>query len=136
MQDVDFNGWAALIVAITGLLGLGSAHILNRRGKRAEQIQTQAATSLAERAQGFDEMESIVEILKAELTRAREQGDLEALQQARRCRTTFDHFMRSFIDLIGQVGSESTRQAAERVLSEVEVHLAEDHPERPETPTA
>jgi chromosome condensin MukBEF ATPase and DNA-binding subunit MukB len=129
VEKLDWQGWSSFILAITGLLGIVSTHLLNRRGKRVQAQQQEAAEDLAERAQGFDEMKELVDRLNHEIERIEARADREAQAQARRCRTSLDHFMVAFITLIGQVGSEQAKQAAEKAITEVEVHLAEDHPD-------
>ena len=128
-QALDWQGWSSFVLALTAFLGLVSSHLLNRRGKRAEIVQQDAANEIAERAMGFDEMVALNDRLNHEIERIEARADREAQAQARRCRTTLDHFMVSFITLIGQVGTEQAKRAAEKALTEVEVHIAEDHPE-------
>ena len=129
MENWDWGGWSQFILAVVGLLSLISAHYLNKRGQVNERQQQNAANELAERAQGFDEMEKLVERLTAEIARLENSRDREAAAQARRCRTTLDHFVLAFTTLQGQVVSEQARQAAESAHVEVEQHLAEDHPD-------
>lgn len=138
----DWQGWSQFILALVGVGGLVSAHILNKRGTKAQAAQQVAANQLASRAQGFDEMESIVERLTTEATRieqARERDRAEVIRvrgeydkalesQARRCRTTLDHFVLAFTTLQGVVVSETAKREAEKAQVEVEQHLAEDHP--------
>jgi len=128
-MNIDFGGWSALILAVTGLLSFVTTSMLNRRGKATEERQQAAANNLAERAQGFDEMEAVVDWQVKQIERLEAKADRDAQAQARRCRTTLDHFMVSFITLIGQVGTEQAKAAAEKALTEVEVHIAEDHPD-------
>lgn len=132
-MQLDWAGWSQFILALVAVGGALGAHALNKRGQRTQTEQQRAANNLAERAQGFEEMESVVEWQAKEIERLVERGDRESLAQARRCRTTLDHFMVSFITLIGQVGAEHAKQAAEKAMTEVEVHLAEDHPEQTAT---
>lgn len=128
-MQLDWQGWSQFILALVAVVGGYGAHRLNKRGQVAQAMQQSAANELASRAQGFEEMEAVVEWQAKEIARLEAKGDREAQAQARRCRTTLDHFMSGFITLIGQVGSEQAKVAAERALTEAEVHLAEDHPE-------
>lgn len=133
-MQLDWTGWSQFILAIVAVGGAVGAHVLNRRGQVTQGAQQHAANELATRAQGFDEMESLVERLNHEIARLEARADREAQAQARRCRTTLDHFVLAFTTLQGQVVSEAARQAAEKAQIEVEVHLAEDHPEPPPAP--
>lgn len=132
-MQLDWTGWSSFILAITGLLGIGSTHFLGKRSKRVESEQQKAANELADRAQGFDEMEALVDRLNHEIARIEARNDREAQVQARRCRSALDHFMLAFTTLQGQVVSEVAKRAAEKALMDAEVHMAEDHP--PEDPT-
>lgn len=125
----DLPGWSQFILAIVALGGAVGAHRLNRRGQVTQTAQQQAANELATRAQGFDEMESIVATLRTELTRVEAARDREIAAQARRCRSSFDHFILAFTTLQGQVVSEAAKQSAEAAHVQVEQHLAEDHPQ-------
>ena len=127
-MTVDWQGWSAWILAISGLIGAVSAVFLNRRGQDQQTIQTKAANDLAERAQGFDEMKEIVGSLRAEISRIEQGRDRDQAAQARRCRSTLDHFVLAFTTLQGQVVSEAAKQAAEAAHVDVEMHLSEDHP--------
>lgn len=127
-MPIDLPGWSQLILAGVGVGGVISAHRLNRRGQSTQERQQEAANNLAERAQGFDEMQAIVVSLREELARVEASRDRELSAQARRCRSTLDHFVLAFTNLQGQVVSESARQAAEAAQVEAEQHLAEDHP--------
>lgn len=128
-MNFDLPGWSQIILALVAALGAVGAHRLNKRGQVTQAAQQQAANILATRAQGFDEMEVIVKSLREELVRVGESRDREISAQARRCRSTLDHFMLAFTTLQGQVVSEVARQAAEREHMTVEQHLAEDHPQ-------
>lgn len=129
----DLPGWSQLILAVVALGGAVGAHRLNRRGQVTQTAQQQAANTLATRAQGFDEMEALVDRLNHEIGRLEAKSERELAAQARRCRSTLDHFVLAFTTLQGQVVSESARQAAESAHVETEQHLAEDHP-RPGDP--
>lgn len=125
----DLPGWSQLILAVVALGGAIGAHRLNRRGQVTQTAQQQAANDLAQRAQGFDEMEALVDRLNHEISRLEGRADRELTAQARRCRSTLDHFVLAFTTLQGQVVSEAARQAAESAHVEIEQHLAEDHPQ-------
>ena len=135
-MTLDWTGWSQFILALVAVGGAIGAHLLNRRGQVTQGMQQTAANELATRAQGFDEMEAVVEWQARQIEKLEAKADKDALAQARRCRTTLDHFMVSFVTLIGQVGTEEAKRNAEKALTEVEVHIAEDHPETPEAPTA
>lgn len=128
MPDIDLPGWSQFILAAVAVAGAISAHRLNKRGQSTQEKQQDAANALAMRAQGFDEMEAIVKSLREELARVESNRDRELAAQARRCRSTLDHFILAFTNLQGQVVSESAKQAAEAASVEAEQHLAEDHP--------
>ena len=128
-MNVDLPGWSQFILAFVALGGAVSAHLLNRRGQVTQTAQQRAANELATRAQGFDEMEVIVKSLREELARVETSRDRELSAQARRCRSTLDHFVLAFTTLQGQVVSESAKQSAEAAHMEIEQHLAEDHPD-------
>lgn len=129
--QLDWAGWSQFILALVAVGGAVGAHILNKRGQKTQARQQDAASKLAERAQGFDEMEAVVEWQAKQIEKLEAKADKDAQAQARRCRTTLDHFMVSFITLIGQVGTEEAKRSAEKALTEAEVHLAEDHPDSP-----
>lgn len=140
---MDWQGWSQFVLALVGVGGLISAHMLNKRGAKTQAAQQAAANNLASRAQGFDEMESIVERLtaeaarteqarereRAEVVRVRAEYDAALESLARRCRSTLDHFVLAFTSLQGVVVSEAARRESEKTQVEVEQHLAEDHPE-------
>jgi len=126
-MNFDLPAWSQFILALTALGGAYGAHRLNKRGQVTQTAQQAAANLLATRAQGFEEMEALVERLNHEITRLEAKADRDQQAQARRCRTTLDHFMLAFTTLQGQVVSEAARQAAEREHMTVEQHLAEDH---------
>lgn len=130
-MQLDWQGWSQFILALVAVVGGIGAHRLNKRGQVTQTQQQTAANDLAERAQGFDEMEALVDRLNHEIARLETKADREAQVQARRCRATLDHFVLAFTTLQGQVVSEAARQAAEKAQIEVEVHLAEDHPDLP-----
>jgi len=125
----DWGGWSQFILALVGVGGLVSAHLLNKRGTQQQAVQQRAANDLAGRAQGFDEMKELVETYRAEIVRIEQGRDREQAAQARRCRSTLDHFVLAFTTLQGQVVSEAAKQAAEAAHVDVEMHLSEDHPE-------
>ena len=127
-MTLDWGGWSQFILALVGFGGLISAHQLNKRGTKQQAVQQRAANDLAERAQGFDEMKEIVEALRGEIARIEQGRDREQAAQARRCRSTLDHFVLAFTTLQGQVVSEAAKQAAEAAHVDVEMHLSEDHP--------
>jgi len=129
MPQFDLPGWSQFILAIVALGGALGAHRLNRRGQITQTQQQNAANELATRAQGFEEMEALVDRLNHEIERIESRADRDSQLQARRCRTTLDHFVMAFTTLQGQVVSEQARQAAEAAQVEVETHQAEDHPE-------
>lgn len=60
---------AALIVAFTGLLGLASAWVTNRRGERSKARQQSAADELAARAQKSEEYRLLIGVLREEVER-------------------------------------------------------------------
>ena len=128
-MQIDLPGWSQFILALVAVGGGIGAHRLNRRGQETQAKQQVAANNLAQRAQGFDEMESVVEWQAKEIERLEARGEREAQAQARRCRTALDHFTISFVTLVGQVSAEQAKREAERALREAEVHVAEDHPE-------
>ena len=128
-MQVDLPGWSQIILALVALGGAFGAHRLNKRGQETQTRQQHAAHDLAERAQGFDEMEALVERLNAEIARIESKADRDALTQAMRCRAAFDQFMASFLSLVGQVGTEEAKRNAEHALTRAERHRAEDHPE-------
>ena len=128
MSSFDLPGWSQMILAGVAVAGAVSAHRLNKKGQVTQAQQQNAANDLATRAQGFEEMETIVETLKAELERVEASRDRELAAQARRCRSSFDHFILAFTTLQGQVVSEQARMNAEQAHMEVEQHVAEDHP--------
>jgi hypothetical protein len=128
-MNVDLPGWSQIILAIVALGGALGAHRLNKRGQETQSKQQLAANELATRAQGFDEMEAVVEWQAKEIERQTAAREREALSQARRCKTALDHFTVSFVTLVGQVGNEQAKRDGERALREAEVHTAEDHPE-------
>ena len=128
-MQLDWQGWSQFILALVAVVGGYGAHRLNKRGQVTQAAQQTAANDLATRAQGFDEMEALVDRLNHEIARLEAKADREAQAQARRCRTTLDHFVMAFTTLQGQVVSEAARQAAEKAHIEVEVHMAEDHPD-------
>lgn len=128
-MNLDVGQVSALILALTGAASAYGAHRLNQRGKLEQAVQQTAANKLADRAQGFEEMETVVEWQAKEITRLEARAERESLAQARRCRTALDHFTQSYITLMGQVANEGAKRNAERGLMESEVHLAEDHPE-------
>jgi len=128
MPTLDLPSLSQLILAVVALGGAVGAHRLNRRGQVTQTAQQIAANELATRAQGFEEMEALVDRLNNEISRLEGRADREAMAQARRCRTTLDHFVLAFTTLQGQVVSEQARQAAEAAQVEVEQHRAEDHP--------
>lgn len=128
-MNIDLPGWSQFILALVGVGGAYGAHRLNKRGQETQSRQQAAANNLAERAQGFDEMEAVVEWQAKEITRLEARGEREAQTQARRCRTALDHFTVAFVTLVGQVGAEQAKREGERALREAEVHLAEDHPD-------
>jgi TolA-binding protein len=121
-------GWSQFILALVAVGGAIGAHRLNRRGQVTQTAQQKAANELATRAQGFDEMEALVDRLNHEISRMEGRADRELAAQARRCRSTLDHFVLAFTTLQGQVVSEAAKQAAEAAHIEVEQHLSEDHP--------
>lgn len=123
----DLPGWSQFILAIVALGGAVGAHRLNKRGQVTQTAQQKAANELATRAQGFDEMEALVERLTNEIDRLEARADREMAAQARRCRSTLDHFVLAFTTLQGQVVSEAAKQAAEAAHMEIEQHLSEDH---------
>ena len=125
-MQIDLTGWSQFILALVAVGGGIGAHRLNRRGQETQAKQQVAANNLAQRAQGFDEMESVVEWQAKEIERLEARGEREAQAQARRCRTALDHFTISFVTLVGQVSAEQAKR-------EAEVHVAEDHPEPPTT---
>lgn len=133
-MNIDLPAWSQFILAIVAVGGAVGAHRLNRRGQITQTAQQRAANELATRAQGFEEMEALVDRLNHEITRIEARSDLESQAQARRCRSTLDHFILAFTTLQGQVVSESAKQAAEAAHVEVEQHLSEDH-HRPGDPT-
>jgi len=130
-MQLDWTGWSQFILALVAVGGAIGAHLLNRRGQVTQGMQQNAANELATRAQGFDEMEAVVEWQAKQIEKLEAKADRDAQAQARRCRTSLDHFMVAFITLIGQVGSEEAKRSAEKALTEAEVHLAEDHPAAP-----
>jgi ABC-type multidrug transport system fused ATPase/permease subunit len=129
-MSADYNGLSALILAAVGVFGAITAWLLNRRGQEQQAIQQEAANDLAERAQGFTEMKSIVAELRTELTRIAEAKERELASQARRCHSAFDHFILAFTTLQGQVVAETAKRAADAELLAIEQHNAEDHPPR------
>ena len=133
-MQLNWSGWSQFILALVAVGGAIGAHLLNRRGQITQDAQQRAANSLAQRAQGFDEMEAIVKALREELARVEASRDRDISSQARRCRSTLDHFVLAFTTLQGQVVAESAKQAAEAAQMEVEQHLAEDHPDITDTP--
>ena len=130
-MQLDWTGWSQFILALVAVGGAIGAHLLNRRGQVTQGMQQNAANELATRAQGFDEMEAVVDWQARQIEKLEAKADRDAQAQARRCRTSLDHFMVAFITLIGQVGSEEAKRSAEKALTEAEVHLAEDHPDAP-----
>ena len=133
-MNIDLPAWSQFILAIVAVGGAVGAHRLNRRGQITQTAQQKAANELATRAQGFEEMEALVDRLNHEITRIEARADIESQAQARRCRSTLDHFVLAFTTLQGQVVSESAKQAAEAAHMEAEQHLSEDH-HRPGDPT-
>ncbi|WP_330473843.1 hypothetical protein [Terrabacter sp. C0L_2] len=131
MPQIDLPGWSQFILALVAVAGAIGAHRLNKRGQVTQTAQQNAANELATRAQGFDEMEAVVEWQAKQIEKLEARADRESQAQARRCRSSLDHFMSAFITLIGQVGAEEAKRSAEKALTEAEVHLAEDHPEMP-----
>jgi len=128
-MQLDWQGWSQFILALVAVASAVGAHLLNKRGQITQTQQQSAANNLAMRAQGFDEMEAVVKSLRDELARVETSRDRELSAQARRCRSTLDHFVLAFTTLQGQVVSESAKQAAEAAHLEAEQHLAEDHPQ-------
>ena len=128
-MQLDWQGWSQFILALVAVASAVGAHLLNKRGQITQTQQQNAANNLATRAQGFDEMEVIVKSLREELARVEASRDRELSAQARRCRSTLDHFVLAFTNLQGQVVSEAAKQAAEAAHLEIEQHMAEDHPE-------
>lgn len=134
MPQFDLPGWSQFILAMVAVAGALGAHRLNKRGQITQVAQQTAANELASRAQGFDEMEAVVEWQAKQIEKLEARADRDAQAQARRCRSSLDHFMSAFITLMGQVGTEEAKRSAEKAMTEVEVHLAEDHPEPPLAP--
>lgn len=128
-MQLDWQGWSQFILALVAVIGGYGAHKLNKRGQVTQSAQQVAANELATRAQGFEEMEALVDRLNHEIARLEAKADREAQVQARRCRSTLDHFVLAFTTLQGQVVAEEAKRAAEKAQVEVEVHLAEDHPD-------
>lgn len=128
-MNIDLPAWSQFILAIVAVGGAVGAHRLNRRGQITQTAQQKAANELATRAQGFEEMEALVDRLNHEITRIEARADIESQAQARRCRSTLDHFILAFTTLQGQVVSESAKQAAEAAHVATEQHLVEDHPQ-------
>lgn len=131
-MQIDLPGWSQIILALVAVSGGVGAHRLNKRGQVTQAAQQSAANELAIRAQGFDEMEAVVDWQAKQIEKLEARADRDALAQARRCRSSLDHFMAAFINLMGQVGTEEAKRTAERAMTEVEVHVAEDHPEPPD----
>ena len=131
-MQVDLPGWSQFILALVAVAGALGAHRLNKRGQVTQAAQQSAANELASRAQGFDEMEAVVEWQAKQIEKLEARADKDAQAQARRCRASLDHFTTAFITLMGQVGTEEAKRSAEKALTEVEVHLAEDHPPIPD----
>ena len=128
-MQIDLPGWSQFILALVAVIGTIGAHRLNKRGQVTQNAQQSAANELAIRAQGFEEMETVVNWQARQIERLEAKADKDAQAQARRCRTSLDHFMVAFVTLIGQVGTEEAKRNAEKALTEVEVHIAEDHPD-------
>jgi TolA-binding protein len=128
-MNFDLPGWSQFILALVAVGGAIGAHRLNRRGQVTQTAQQRAANELATRAQGFEEMEALVDRLNHEITRLEAKSDREAQAQARRCRSTLEHFVLAFTTLQGQVVAEAAKQAAEAAHVATEQHLVEDHPQ-------
>lgn len=128
-MHIDLPGWSQLILALCGVMGAIGAQRLNRRGQVTQARQQNAANELALRAQGFDEMEALVDRLTAELARVEARAERQAEVQARRCRIALEHYALAFTTLQSQVVSETARQLATVARLEAEAHLAGDHPD-------
>ena len=129
MGDVDLPGWSQVILALVAVVGGYGAHRLNQRGQVTQARQQQAANELAMRAQGFDEMESLVDRLRAEIARVEARSDRESIAQAARCRASLSHFVDAFTILQRQVVDETAQRVAIIAQERPERHVAEDHPE-------
>lgn len=66
---------SAVIVALIGLLGILSGHIVSRLGKRAENQQKALADRAADEHQRFEERGELIADLRIEVDRARAHRD-------------------------------------------------------------
>lgn len=139
---MDFQGLSALILSLVGVGGLVSSWVLNKRGTRNQETQQVVANRLSERAQTFDEMESLNERLTAD--NARKDAEIDRLHrqgnerdqisekrlrwQADRCRTQLEGSATVIQLLQGIVLSENAKQDATEALEDVRDHIEHDHP--------
>lgn len=129
---LDTGLFLGLLTVSVTMLGI----VLSRRGQKEQARQQVAANELAERAERFDELNTLVGTLSAEVTRLQtqiremEQGNHNALRaQATRCRETVDHLVDTVTTLQTVVQDEVTRAAAWGVVREAQDHLERDHPQ-------
>ena len=126
----------ALIVAITGLVGILLAHRLGLLGQKKDAIQQAAATKLQERIAAFDELESLNDRLHKEIDRLRDllgeaetRGDARLAIQARRCADRLQENVAALATLQAVVLSEIANTAAERAIADAQRHVLEEHPD-------
>lgn len=140
---MDLGQVTSVVVAVTGLVGAGTAYRLGKRGQRNDEQQQSAKAKLEERIAAFDELESINDRLEKENARLRGEsealrsligeaetrGDLRLAQQAARCRDRLDDLIKTVSILQGVVVSEMAKSEAGQAIEDAMRHVAADHPD-------
>lgn len=132
---IDATG---IIMAVSGtVVGVGGL-VLSRRGQKDEAVQEAAATKLADRVQGYNELaaytdriEKQLEKATAALTAQEVTADRRRNEQSQRCRAALSSAMDTLHTLQAVVRAEISKEAAHDAIDEAGRHLAVDHPEEP-----
>lgn len=126
----------AVIIAVSGVMGLILSHKLGIIGQKNDAKQQAAATKLQERIAAFDELESLNDRLNAEIGRLRDlvneaeaRGDVRLAAQGRRCRDRIEELTTAVSTLQSVVLSEVARASASDIARRADEHLSTDHPE-------